>query len=422
MFALSPDTVLRPEPDGALMFQRETAETALLDMEGLEALYRLLRGELRDYPPLFVRYLEEKRFIVPGPPDGSAERVEECLELARTTEAPPRSLSAPETIHFAVTGRCDQACEGCFYSARPGSDIEAADAPFSLFERVVAEAGRVKVFQMALGGGEPLLHPRIVDMVRLAREHGIVANITTNGNLLDRETALALKEAGVGQIQISLNGASEEANARTRPNFRRAMRALEACQEVGLRFGINFLVTRSNVGELKPVVELGRRLGAASVNILRPKPPTTGGDWLERESLDAEGYRRLKRALPRLSRLAGGTRLTLDASLTFLLTDHPPERLYRTGAWGCTAARRFVTITQDGAVLPCSHVRWSDVGGGDFRRAWWESKVFARFRAQEEEMRGRCRACRYLELCKGCRAVVMAFGGDFWDSDPHCPK
>ena len=55
-------------------------------------------------------------------------------------------------------------------------------------------------------------------------------------------------------------------------------------------------------------------------------------------------------------------------------------------------------------------------------RAWWESKVFARFRAQEEEMRGRCRACPYLELCKGCRAVVMAFGGDFADSDPHCPR
>jgi radical SAM protein with 4Fe4S-binding SPASM domain len=55
-------------------------------------------------------------------------------------------------------------------------------------------------------------------------------------------------------------------------------------------------------------------------------------------------------------------------------------------------------------------------------RAWWESEVFARFQAQEGEMRGPCRACSYLELCKGCRAVVMAFGGDFADSDPHCPK
>jgi len=450
MFTLSPVTVLRPEPHGALMFQQETAETALLDLEGLDALYFLLKGELRDYPVFFVGYLLEKGFIVPGPPNGAVERVEAVRDAAPATTAPPRSLAAPETIHFSVTGRCDQACAGCFYSARPGSDVEAADAPFSLFEKVVAEAGRARVFQMALGGGEPLLHPRILDMVRLARQHGIVPNLTTNGNLLDGEMAVALEEAGVGQVQISLNGVTEEANRQTRPNFQATMAAIEACRQAGLRWGPNFLVTRSNLAELEPVIELGRRLGAASVNILRPKPPTTEGDWLERESLDAEGYRQVQKTLAagrrsqvpsRRSQVAGRksqpetcglrpetcdlrpeTRITLDASLTFLLTDRSPQQLYRAGVWGCSAARKFVTITQDGAVLPCSHVRWSDVGEGDFMRAWWESEVFARFRAQEDEMRGRCRGCSYLELCKGCRAVVMAFGGDFANSDPHCPR
>jgi len=422
MFTLSPATVLRPEPHGALMFQQETAETALLDLEGLEAVYFLLKGELRDYPVFFVGYLLEKGFIVPGLPDGALEKVEAVRAAAPTTAAPPRSLAAPETIHFSVTGRCDQACAGCFYSARPGSDVEAADAPFPLFEKVVAEAGRARVFQMALGGGEPLLHPRIVEMVRLAREHGIVPNITTNGNLLDGEMAVALREAGVGQVQISLNGVTEDTNRKTRPNFQATMAAIKACREAGLPWGPNFLVTRSNLAELEPVIELGRRLGAASVNILRPKPPTTESDWLERESLGAGDHRAVAAVLRRLRGKTGDTRITLDASLTFLLTDRSPEELYHAGAWGCSAARKFVTITQDGTVLPCSHVRWSDVGEGDFMRAWWESEVFARFRAQEEEMRGTCRACSYLELCKGCRAVVMAFGGDFADSDPHCPK
>jgi radical SAM protein with 4Fe4S-binding SPASM domain len=420
------------------MFQQATAETAVLDLEGLDALYFLLKGELRDYPVFFVSYLLEKGFIVPGPPSGALERrrpepcpepprrvvegVEAVRDAAPATIAPPRSLAAPETIHFSVTGRCDQACAGCFYSARPGSQVEAADAPFSLFEKVVAEAGRARVFQMALGGGEPLLHPRIVEMVRLAREQGIVPNLTTNGNLLDGEMAMALKEAGLGQVQISLNGVTEDTNRKTRPNFQATMAAIEACREAGLRWGPNFLVTRSNLAELELVIELGRRLGAASVNILRPKPPTTESDWLERESPGADDYRAVAGVLRRLRRKTGDTRITLDASLTFLLTDRPPQQLYRAGVWGCTAARKFVTITQDGAVLPCSHVRWSDVEKGDFMRAWWESEVFARFRAQEEEMRGKCRDCPYLELCKGCRAVVMAFGGDFSDSDPHCPK
>jgi radical SAM protein with 4Fe4S-binding SPASM domain len=252
---------------------------------------------------------------------------------------------------------------------------------------------------------------------------------------LTRDLAMGLKQAGLGQGQISLNGATEATNARTRPNFRAARMAIEVCRQIGLRFGINFLVTRSSLEELPAVVDLGRRLGAASVNLLRPKPPTTAGDWLERESLDAAGYRRLREMLKRDEwRVSGDTslvtrhsppvtRLTLDASLTFLLTDRPPEQLYASGVWGCCAARKFVTVLQDGSVLPCSHVRWSDASISDgLIRAWRESEVFAQFRAQEEMLRGKCARCAYLELCKGCRAVVMAFGGEFADSDPHCPR
>ncbi|HEY67187.1 MAG: hypothetical protein DRI79_01200 [Chloroflexi bacterium] len=421
MPALSPYTVIRPEPNGALLFQQETAETALLDLEGLDALYFLLKGEGRDYSPFFVTYLRAHRFVVMGPSDGSLERVAAVRDMAPTTTAPPRALAAPETVHFSVTGRCDQACAGCFYSARPGSAIAATDAPFELFERVVRQAAEARVFQIALGGGEPLLHPRLLDMVRLARQSGIVPNLTTNGNLLTVEVAVALQEAGLGQAQISLNGASEETNSATRPNFAQAMAAIEACQTAGLRFGINFLLTRSSLHDLEAVIHLGQAKGAATVNLLRPKPPTTEGDWLERESPTARDYRKVGYILKRCQ-LQPETRLTVDASLTFLLTAHQPRTLYRAGVWGCSAARKFVTVTQEGDVLPCSHVRWSDVGDGDVMRAWCESAIFARFRALEDTMRGPCRACDYLSLCRGCPAVAMAFGGEFGDSDPHCPQ
>lgn len=422
MPTLSPHTVIRPEPDGALLFQQETAETALLDMEGLDALYFLLKGELRDYPPFFVAYLRAHQFVVEGPPDGALERVVAVRDEAPTTTAPPRALSAPETIHFSVTGRCDQACAGCFYSARPGSTVTATDAPFALFERVVQQAAQARVLQMALGGGEPLLHARLLDMVRLARQSGIVPNLTTNGNLLTVEMAAALKEAGLGQAQISLNGASEETNAATRPNFVQAMAAVKACRAAGLRFGFNLLLTRSNLSDLEAIIRLGQHNGAATVNLLRPKPPTTEGDWLERESPTAADYRQVRRILRASSNQHPATSVTVDASLTFLLTDRPPWQLARAGVWGCSAARKFVTVTQDGDVLPCSHVRWSDVGDGDVMRAWRESAILTRFRALEDVMRGPCHACSYLSLCRGCPAVVMAFGGDFADSDPHCPQ
>ena len=409
-----------------MLFQQETAETALLDLEGLDALYLLLKGELRDYPVFFISYPRTHRFVVEGSSDGLLERVAEVRDAAPTTSAPPHALVAPETIHFSVTGRCDQACAGCFYSARPGSTVTPSDAPFELFERVVHQAAEARVFQMAMGGGEPLLHPRLLDMVRLARHSRIVPNLTTNGNLLTTEMAAALKEAGLGQAQISLNGASGETNSATRPNFVAALRAIKACQKVGLRFGLNVLLTRSSLPDLEAVVRLGQQMGATTVNLLRPKPPTTEDDWLERESPTAMDYHKIQAILRRLQ-ISGSTsvpetRLTIDASLTFLLTHRSPQALYRAGVWGCSAARRFVTVTQDGDVLPCSHVRWSDVRDGDVMHAWYESAILARFRGLEKQMHGPCRACDYLSLCRGCPAVVMAYGGDFGDSDPHCPS
>jgi len=428
MVTLSPATVIRPEPGGALLFQQETAETALLDLEGLDALYFLLAQgahstqRTHDYPIFFAGYLRKQGFLISGPPDGALATVEAVRDAAPTTTAPPNSLSVPETIHFSVTGRCDQACAGCFYSAKPGSDVAATDAPFHLFERVVQKAGQVRVFQIALGGGEPLLHPQLVDMVRLARAHNLVPNLTTNGNRLTRELAMTLKDTGLGQVQISLNGADEAANACTRPNFTAAMRALETCHDVGLRFGLNFLTTRSSLPHLTSVVKLGQSLGAESVNLLRPKPPVTDHNWLIQESPTREDYRVFQKTLRGLRGKTGQTRITLDASFTFLLTDLSPDRLYRAGVWGCCAARKFVTVLQDGRVLPCSHVRQSDVDDGDFLRAWRESCLFAHFRSLEETMRGPCRACAYLFLCRGCPAVAMAFGGKMWDSDPHCPR
>jgi len=392
-------------------------------MEGLVELCRLCDPRPRhQHEVFFTDYLLQHGLLLAGVNESSHRRAEACLEEARRIQAPPRSLAAPETIHFSVTGHCDQACVGCFYSARPGSEVKPDHVPWELFQRVVARAGRHSVFQMALGGGEPLLHPQIVEMVRLARKHDVVPNLTTNGNRLDRDLAQALRGAGLGQAQISLNGASHRANAATRPNFERALAAMRACREVGLRFGVNFLLTRSSAQELESVVRIGSELGAATVDILRPKPPTSEGDWLPRESLDGTGYRKVKGMLPRLSRLAGETKLSLDASLTFLLTGKSPQALYRSGVWGCTAARRFCTVIQDGRVLPCSHVRQSDVGGGDFMHAWRKSGVFAHFRAQEDEIQEPCRTCDHVQVCKGCRAVTMAFECDFAASDPHCPR
>ena len=64
----------------------------------------------------------------------------------------------------------------------------------------------MRVYQLAVGGGEPLLYAGLFDVLRYARDRGIVPNLTTNGTLIDAKAVQELECAGVGQVNISWNG------------------------------------------------------------------------------------------------------------------------------------------------------------------------------------------------------------------------
>lgn len=63
-----------------------------------------------------------------------------------------------------------------------------------------------------IGMGEPLLHPRIADMVRYAKEKDVAESIdiVTNGSLLTPKLSAQLIEAGLDRLRISLQGMDEK--------------------------------------------------------------------------------------------------------------------------------------------------------------------------------------------------------------------
>jgi radical SAM protein with 4Fe4S-binding SPASM domain len=83
--------------------------------------------------------------------------------------------------------------------------------PFETYERAVSEFARQPTSLKALifsGQGEPLTHPRIADMVKLAKQYNIAerVEIVTNGSLLTCEMSNALIDAGLDRMRISVQG------------------------------------------------------------------------------------------------------------------------------------------------------------------------------------------------------------------------
>jgi len=418
-YRLGENVVIRPEARGALLFNRELAETAYIDRSELELLAELINGGIkRSVIPLSsLSELARAGMIekTDEPCEFSLQEVENCLN-ARPPEI-KNSLSAPETLHISLTNACDQECPGCFYSLTTGQGETYLS--LEIFLKVLRKSHEARVLQFAFGGGEPLLNPHVLDFVEWSKKAGIVANITTNGNQVNLELARDLKAAGLGQLQVSMDAGDPELNSFTRPNYAGALTAMVDCRKAGLRFGINAMVTRDNFRALPKLFKLAREVGADGVNLLRPKPPVAAGGWLEDVSLGPVENRELIGILRQ--KTGNGLPVTLDQSMCFLATHRDPEELYYNGVWGCGAGRRFLTVGPCGEVYPCSHYREQIAEDGEFMAAWTGSGLMEEFRNLEDTIKGKCRTCAHVRNCRGCRSVVRELGGGFQDPDPHCP-
>ncbi len=198
-------------------------------------------------------------------------------------------------VYVEPTNACNLNCATC---VRHSWDEPEGFMEWATFEAVVdglvdaagdgeggAAAGPHAAGTVAfMGLGEPLLHSRFLDMLRLVKSRGVRAEVTTNALLLDEEMAGGLLQAGLDQLVVSIDGTSAEAFGRVRSgaslakvveNVRRLHDRRGPNYGPGMRIGIEFVAMRSNVGELPGLNRLAAQLGATFIivsNVLAYTP------------------------------------------------------------------------------------------------------------------------------------------------------
>src|SRR5262249_50718687 len=128
--------------------------------------------------------------------------------------------------------------------------------------------------QLDIDGGEPTMHPRLVDAIQLARQLGYRSiNVTTNGRLLrDRNVAQNLVRSGITHLLISVHGATAEIHdaATDAPgSYAQTISGIDnvmASRPSGLETGMNVTIVRCNVDHLQPLTELAIAKGFSKIN------------------------------------------------------------------------------------------------------------------------------------------------------------
>ena len=102
--------------------------------------------------------------------------------------------------HIVPIRRCNLACAYC-----NEYDDFSPPVPTDEMVRRIDRLAYLKTAIVTISGGEPLMHPEIEAIIRRIRYHGMIAGLITNGYLLTPKKIVALNEAGLEHLQISID-------------------------------------------------------------------------------------------------------------------------------------------------------------------------------------------------------------------------
>jgi radical SAM protein with 4Fe4S-binding SPASM domain len=335
-------------------------------------------------------------------------------------------LTAPTEVHLTLTRQCNAGCSCCYVDSKPReSDLQTTELGYEGILPVLSKLASMRVFHLALGGGESAELTWLFQVAHLARGLGMIPNLTTNGFHVTEENVQEYKI--FGQVNLSIDGVGPlYATHRGFDGYERAFRALQLLRHSGVKAGINCIVSRLNFDHLEDVFALGKRMNISQLELLRYKPAG-------RAARDPDEYRRFdlddRQAwdfYPKIARLTKKyrTRLSIDCSLTPYVYCHnlDAKKLDFFGVTGCSGGNMLCGVSADGAVAPCSFACTEGKKVHNIQEWWGGEETFFSFRNWEAAAPEPCRSCRYLSLCHGgCHVVAKHLTGDIYFPDPGCP-
>lgn len=367
--------------------------------------------------------------------------------IRRLVEPPPdvsrdfakMSPNGPVVV-WNLLRRCNLACRHC-YTSSSDKNFPGELATLEIL-RIIEDLKQAGVAAVILSGGEPLLHPDFFAIAHHAKALGLYLALSTNGTLIDAQTALRLQPLSLDYVGVSLDGLPEN-HDRIRGEtgaFASSMQGIRNCRSLGLRVGLRFTPSQENDGDLPGLLQLMDDEGVDRIYLSHLNYAGRGGVFRERDSTFLATRSMMEYLFDFCWRevAMGGRREVVtgnnDADGVFFLQwvqRHHPEKGERAREmllrWGGNASGvHTANIDNQGHVHP--DIFWWHYDLGDLRQnsfsTLWnndQEPLLAALRQRPRPVKGRCAACKHLGICGGnTRIRAYQLTGDLWAEDPGC--
>jgi MoaA/NifB/PqqE/SkfB family radical SAM enzyme len=207
-----------------------------------------------------------------------------------------------ERLELHLTYTCPERCQFCSEDHRMKA-YRGFPVTFGRVATVLRMQAERGVKNIHLTGGEPTIHPRFIDVLRLAKKLGMRTSVGTIGTRLSDEAFAAEALPFLDEALFSLHGPNadmHDALAGRDGSFAQVTRALSLARRLRPDFGayVNTVVTRANVEVLGDTVALADELRARLVVVSNTTPEGKGLDDYERLSVPLEVLGRVLPTVP----------------------------------------------------------------------------------------------------------------------------
>lgn len=328
-------------------------------------------------------------------------------------------LSAPETVHWAITFRCSKHCPDC-YVKRHSDNFKEMDtnAAFKLIDKI----SDWNVFQLAIGGGEPFERKDLSEIVKYAHQKGLMVHVTTAQTIICSDLFKQLSSS-LQSIQLGLN--TDLLLENSAAYLKEICEFRKKSEGAKLRTGVNLILDRQSLFQINRIIQQITDCGFKRIVLLRYKPPEKIQRWEEHKPQN-EQLIKLHQEIADIQKRYPEVSFRFDCALSFLQRNLTEKEAAKHGFKGCVAADRILSVAPDGNVYPCSQLVHESFCGGNLLEEkpdeiWNHSKrikKYRNFRKKGEFVKSSCGICLAKNFCGGCRV----FAEDGFCEDPGCPE
>jgi len=351
---------------------------------------------------------------------------------------------APFQVVWNITHRCNMNCKHCYETAGTQKRKELGKNEVIKAIDILADNG---VTSLAFSGGEPSIHPHILEYISHARKKGLYVAMATNGYILaDESRCRKFVDAGLQFVQISIdsiNPYSHDTFRGVKGSWKRACKAVKNFSAYDVFVEVAMTVTADNCHQIQDMMELVHKLGADWLMLFNFIPTGRGMENMRLDISPTERYRILQDAYygnfnndiqvlstaPQFARVAEELN-SCDKQIIpthFYNPEYTNSNLRQLADFigGCGAGRFYLSMEPDGDIYPCvffphkEELKIGNILEDDFEKLWKNNSILERLR-DREYLHGTCHTCKSRNICGGCRARAYSYFKDICAPDPGC--